>query len=75
MKRHRGRPRLSVQPQIVNIKLRLYPDQDEDLLQFLQGVPERMRSSAVKMAMRSGNLSAAAENAAPEDDDLDGLLF
>ena len=75
MKRHRGRPRLTVQPQVINIKLRLHPGEDEDLLSFLSGVPDRRRASAVKMAMRSGNLARVDTATLQDDDDFEELLF
>lgn len=73
----RGRPKLAQPPQIYFIKLRLYPGQDDDLIAFLDAVPYRLRTAAVKGALRTGNLSTRLAGL-PADDDLaealDGLM-
>lgn len=67
----RGRPKLAQPPKIYFIKLRLYPGQDDDLIAFLAGVPCRLRSAAVKGALRTGRLSVSARlDGLPADDDL-----
>jgi hypothetical protein len=51
-----ARPPLSpdAQPVIVMVKLRLYRGQDDDLLDFFQRLPARLRAASVKQALRSG---------------------
>ena len=65
----RGRPKLAQPPRIYYIKLRLYPGQDDDLIAFLAGVPCRLRTAAVKGALRTGNLSTRLDGL-PADVDL-----
>jgi hypothetical protein len=73
----RGRPRLVQPPRIYFIKLRLYPGQDDDLIAFLAGVPYRLRTAAVKGALRTGNLKVRLDGL-PDDeqmaDALSGLM-
>jgi len=52
--RKRGRPRRETV--IIQVKLRLHPGEDDDLIVFFAGLPPRSRASAAKTAMRSGNL-------------------
>jgi hypothetical protein len=61
------------QPVIVMVKLRLYRGQDDDLLDFFQRLPDRLRAASVKQALRSGGLPVAAEAEADEDDIADAL--
>lgn len=71
MMTERGRPKLAQPPKIYFIKLRLYPGQDDDLIAFLTGVPCRLRSAAVKGALRTGRLGAGTRlDGLPADDDL-----
>jgi len=65
----RGRPKLAQPPQIYFIKLRLYPGQDDDLIAFLAAVPHRLRTAAVKGALRTGNLNTRLDGL-PGDDEL-----
>ncbi len=73
----RGRPKLVQPPRIYFIKLRLYPGQDDDLIAFLSGVPYRLRTAAVKGALRTGNLKVRLDGL-PDDeqmaDALSGLM-
>lgn len=73
----RGRPKLVQPPRIYFIKLRLYPGQDDDLIAFLAGVPCRLRTAAVKGALRTGNLKVRLDGL-PDDeqmaDALSGLM-
>ena len=75
----RGRPRLLTQAVVLNLKLRLRPGVDDDLIVFFGQVPPRHRAGAAKAAMRSGNLGAAALTDLPADeavaDALDDLLL
>jgi hypothetical protein len=38
----------------VHIKLRLYPDEDDDLIAFFDGIIPRLRAAMVKQALREG---------------------
>ena len=50
----RGRPRSNRKTQIVQVKLRLYPEEDDDLIAFFDSIPRRLRAAMVKQALRSG---------------------
>jgi hypothetical protein len=39
---------------VVQIKLRLYPGEDEDLIAFFEAILPRLRAAMVKRALRSG---------------------
>ncbi len=76
----RGRPRSAraASVQIVRIKLRLYPGQDDDLIAFFAEVPRGLRALSVKTALRSGVQSAEGEANRPDDallDSLEGFVF
>ncbi len=75
----RGRPRLPEQAVVLNLKLRLRPGVDDDLIAFFSQVPLRHRAGAAKAAMRSGNLGAAVLVDLPTDetvaDALAGLML
>lgn len=64
----RGRPRLPTQSVVINLKLRLRPGVDDDLIAFFAQVPLRHRVGAAKAAMRSGNLATAALTDLPADE-------
>lgn len=51
----RGRPRLPAPTRQVHVTLSLRPGEDDDLIDFFSVIPERMRASAIKTALRSGN--------------------
>ena len=70
-----ARPSLSPdeQPVIVMVKLRLYRGQDDDLLDFFQRLPHRLRAASVKQALRNGGLPVAAEAESDDDDIVDAL--
>ena len=53
---------------IVRIKLRLYLGQDDDLIQFFDSIPFRLRAAMVKGALRSG--ATSADDGAVEDNSL-----
>ena len=69
----RGRPRSprAASAKIIRIKLRLYPGEDDDLLEFFSGIPAGLRATMVKLALRSG---VAGEEVPAEDDALTFLL-
>ncbi len=75
----RGRPWRTPRPTVVNVKLLLYSGEDDDLLAFFAALPARQRASAVKSALRGGQLIGATLPAGPDDDALadllSGLLF
>ena len=56
MTARRGRPPSprAASAWIVNIKLRLYPAEDDDLIGFFSSSPSRLRAAMVKRALRSG---------------------
>ena len=62
---------------IVQVKMSLRPGEDDDLIEFFDQVPARLRVAAVKQALRSGGMSLKLEDL-PSDDEvenaLDGLL-
>jgi hypothetical protein len=66
---------------LVNIKLHLRPEEDDDLIGFFAATPPRRRARAVKAALRSGALPQAASADSPADEALTealmegGLLF
>ncbi len=64
----RGRPRLPVQAVVLNLKLRLRPGVDDDLIAFFGQIPPRHRAGAAKAAMRSGNLATAVSADLPADE-------
>ena len=71
----RGRPpsARAASARAVQIKLRLYPDEDDDLIAFFAGVPERLRAVMVKRALRSGVQGQLDVDAAESDELLDAL--
>jgi len=75
-----GRPRTerAASARIVQIKLRLYPGEDDDLMAFFDVIPERLRAVMVKRSLRSG--IQGEENSDMDGDDemldiLDELIF
>jgi hypothetical protein len=74
-----GRPPLENPPEIVQIKLRLYPGEDDDLRRFFEQIPHGHRADAVKAALRTGNLGTVELNDLPSDEamaaDLSNLLL
>ena len=74
-----GRPPLEEETVYVQIKLSLRPGRDTDLIEFFNALPHGSRATAVMAAMRSGNLSAAADPEYVSDaemtDALDSLML
>ncbi len=58
---------------IVNVKMRLYPDEDDDLIRFFASVPRRLRAVMVKQALRSGLGEGRSESTDPEGGLLETL--
>jgi len=71
-----GRPPLTPEeePVIIQVKLRLYPGDDDDLKDFFEGIPSGYRADAVKAALRSGNIGTVEIDDLPADDVLAGAL-
>ena len=71
----RGRPpsQRAAGAEIVLIKLRLYPAEDDDLIAFFSSIPAGLRAMSVKRALRNG--VRVEDDAMPSDDDtlLDAL--
>jgi len=65
-----GRPRLAQRVTHVHIHLRLYEEQDEDLMAAFQKVPRRKLSGFLKVALRSGNALGINPDSLPDDDNL-----
>jgi len=62
------------------LKLYLWEGEDDDLIAFLESLPEGKRASGVKFALRSGNALAnlTAGDAFDDDDDdfdLDDFIY
>ncbi len=78
VKKHRapggGRPPAELRPVVHNLKLLLYPGQDDDLIAVLAQVPAGQRSSAVKAMLRTGKLIVPQLEQGPDDGDLDDAL-
>jgi hypothetical protein len=74
-----GRPPLDNPPEIVQVKLRLYPGEDDDLRAFFDQIPHGHRADAVKAALRSGEIRTVEIEDLPSDADmaadLSGLLL
>lgn len=66
-----SRAKLNTPPVIVPIKLTLHPGEDDDLIDWFAGNPVRLRSAAVKAALRGGASLAAATQ--PDDNTPDLL--
>jgi hypothetical protein len=71
----RGRPRSdrAASAKIVYVKLRLYPDEDGNLIRFFASIPSGLRATMVKQALQSGS-EIACQDDAPEDDDVFSAL-
>ncbi len=69
----RGRPISVVKPIIVRVALYLRPGEDDDLIAFFAPLPIRVRSSAVKQALRTGQLPTALDEV-PSDDEVEDAL-
>lgn len=78
MNEKRGRPRLTCQVRQIRFTLSLREGEDDDLLNFFTGIPERRRAAALKTALRAGGVSLTG-GSIPDSDDLDltiqGLVF
>ena len=68
-----GRPRKTGDLFVFRIKLRLWEGEDDDLIAFLQAIPAGKRSSAVKIALRSGRIETLVMDDLADEDDLASL--
>ena len=71
----RGRPRSprAASASIINIKMRLYPGEDDDLIGFFACIPHRLRAELVKQGLRSG-VAAPSRDSLCEEDELFDVL-
>ena len=69
----RGRPPSRMKPVIVRVALYLRPGEDDDLIQFFAPIPVRLRTSALKQALRSGQLPTTLDDVPSDDDVTDAL--
>ncbi len=69
----RGRPPACVKPVRVRVALSLRPGEDDDLLEFFAAIPIRLRASAVKQALRSGQLTSPSGDLPSDDEVADAL--
>ena len=70
-----GRPRSAraASAQVIRIKLRLYPAEDDDLILFFRDIPRGLRAARVKAALRTGALSTVGTAGAEDESLLDSL--
>lgn len=71
----RGRPRSprAASAKIINVKMRLYPGEDNDLIVFFASIPWRLRAAMVKHALRSGVQSSCDEDLNQEEELFEAL--
>jgi hypothetical protein len=71
----RGRPRSprAASARIVNVKMRLYSGEDDDLIDFFASIPRRLRAAMVRQALRSGVQSSCGETLNREDELFEAL--
>ena len=66
----RGRPAHTSHPVRVQINLRLWQGEDDDLIAFLSQLPPRKRAVALKAALRTGGVTLNPLDDGISDDDL-----
>ncbi|MCB8942524.1 MAG: hypothetical protein H6658_01990 [Ardenticatenaceae bacterium] len=69
-----ARPELDYEPVTINIKLRLHPEHDADLLAWFNNLPERGRATAVITRLRTGKAPMAESAIGMSDDDVTNAL-
>jgi len=72
----RGRPRKAGKPLVVCVRLRLWPGEDDDLIDLFRRLPHGRRAAAVRMALRGTDLSRLrqmTEAEIPDEEILEGL--
>ena len=65
-----ARPKLTVPVHRFHVNLTLREGEEDDLIAFLQNIAPRQRVKAVKMALRTGNLTAPQEAMLPDDEEI-----
>jgi hypothetical protein len=70
----RGRPRAETPRTIVRVKLYLVPGEDDDLIQWFEGIPDRLRARYVMAALRGAGLELEIGEDLPSDDEVADLL-
>ena len=72
----RGRPRSprTASATIVNVKMRLYAGEDDDLIDFFAAIPGRLRAAMVKQALRSGIQSGCDETPNQDSELFEALV-
>lgn len=68
----RGRPRKFGRPVIIHIRLRLWPGEDDDLIELL-AIP-RTRARLVKAALRGANVGKGKNFLGPSEDEIMGAF-
>jgi len=74
----RGRPKLECKVHQIRFTLSLREGEDDDLLFFFAGIPERRRAAALKAALRAGGVSLKSGYVSTTDDldlTIQGLVF
>ena len=72
-KRGRRKSERAASAHIIRIKLRLYPDEDDDLIAFFATVPRGLCATMVKQALRSGTQKTDQDILFDDDELLDAL--
>lgn len=73
-----GRKALPFRPRIYRIVLSLHPGRDDDLIAYLEAIPQRGLPAAIITAMRGGNLTSTLHDDLADDEleeGLDALMF
>lgn len=68
-----ARPNLDYDPVIINVKLCLHPDHDDDLVAWFDSLPERGRATAVITRLRTGAVAAVETATISEAAAIDAL--
>lgn len=65
------RQRNATRPIVELVKLTLHPGEDDDLIEWFNGLPDGLRAASVKAALRGG---ASLATASDDNDDLTSAL-
>ena len=68
-----ARPLLPQKSVVVRVALFLRPGEDDDVIDFFASIPVELRASALKQALRSGQLHVNLTEL-PSDDDIEESL-
>lgn len=68
--KRRGRRLRSGQQVELFVHLRLWVEEDDDLIAFFERIPLRHRSAALKAALRAGGLPAQDNTSQTQDDEV-----